>query len=54
MAAKTKRELEDQIEKLEPEKSELHAEIRKMKLNADRGFEDSRERAKLLDNINYV
>ena len=54
MAAKTKRELEDQIEKLEAEKSELHAEIRKMKLNADRGFEDSHERAKLLDNINYL
>lgn len=54
MAAKTKRELEDQIEKLEAEKSELHAEIRKMRMNADRGFEDSHARTKLLDSINYL
>ena len=53
-ANKTKRELEDQIEKLEAEKSELHAEIRKMRLNADRGFEDSHARAELLDNIKYL
>lgn len=53
-ANKTKRELEDEIKKLETEKAELHTELRKMRLNADRGFEDSHSRAKLLDNINYL
>ena len=54
MATKTKRELEEEIEKLEAKNNELHAEIRKMRLNADRGFGNSPLKAKLLDNINYL